>query len=436
MNRLDSRRAVFRALWWRLLLVSGLMTIVVGLITYHTMANDFVDRIEAVTTINVSSFNRQLLPLFRKNTEVTADLLALELEKFRSSAPGQQSQGRFVLVNFYNREGRRLLEVVRGQVSHLTRVRTKLVQIPVQQQKIVRGEEVAGEDYVLAYYPLLDQLGETRLYILGLFEPSAEVVSALQTRILRNSLLVAGIVFFTTLLLYPLLMRLFQRVYLLSGRLLQSNLETLMVLGSAIAKRDSDTDIHNFRVTVYAVHLAEEVGLDRWQIQALIKGAFLHDVGKIGIHDRILLKPGKLDEEEFSEMRRHVAYGEDIVSRSAWLDDAMPVVRCHHEKVDGSGYLQGLAGEDIPIIARIFAIVDVFDALTVRRPYKEPFPLDDAIAIMREGAGQHFDADLLAHFELLAEDLHRSYAERDSDAMKEELEIVLQKYFMVEGPRI
>src|SRR5690606_25377678 len=107
-------------------------------------------------------------------------------------------------------------------------------------------------------------------------------------------------------------------------------------------------------------------------MHALIKGALLHDVGKIGVSDGILLKPGRLTDDEFKEMRRHVEYGYDIVGPVRWLSDACDVVRHHHEKYDGSGYDGKLSNGQIPLAARIFAIADVFDALTSRRPYKEP----------------------------------------------------------------
>lgn len=118
-----------------------------------------------------------------------------------------------------------------------------------------------------------------------------------------------AVVLGTAALLYPVIVRLMRRVTGLSTDLLEANLEMLSTLGSAIAKRDADTDAHNYRVTIYSVRLAQAAGLDAPRIQALIKGAFLHDVGKIGIPDHILLKPGKLDDREYAEMKKHVAHG-------------------------------------------------------------------------------------------------------------------------------
>ena len=115
------------------------------------------------------------------------------------------------------------------------------------------------------------------------------------------------------------------------------------VLGSAIAMRDADTHLHNYRVTVYAIRLAEALGLSKPDIQRLIAGAFLHDVGKIGISDTILLKPpGRLTAQEFQVMRTHVLLGVDIIAKADWLRGARDVVEFHHEKFDGSGYMKGL----------------------------------------------------------------------------------------------
>ncbi len=182
-------------------------------------------------------------------------------------------------------------------------------------------------------------------------------------------------------------------------------------------------------MTIIAVHLAEAIGLNRQTIQSLIKGAFLHDVGKIGIPDTILLKPGRLTEEEFQVMRTHVSHGLDIVNRSAWLTDARDVVGNHHEKYDASGYLRGLGGEAIPITARIFAIADVFDALSSKRPYKEPFSFEDTMDILKEGRGSHFDSVLLEAFAQIARRLYDHLARCDDEMLRRELEAIIQEYF-------
>lgn len=208
-----------------------------------------------------------------------------------------------------------------------------------------------------------------------------------------------------------------------------SHIETLKVLGRAVAKRDSDTDSHNYRVTIISVRIAETCGLEAETIQSLIKGAFLHDVGKIGIRDDILLKPAKLTDGEFDTMKHHVPHGLDIVNRSAWLKDAIEVVGFHHEKFDGSGYGKGLSGKEIPINARIFAIADVFDALTSKRPYKEPFSYNKAMDILEEGRGAHFDPDLLDRFKTISELLFVELAGCDHEELTVSLDNIIQMYF-------
>lgn len=211
--------------------------------------------------------------------------------------------------------------------------------------------------------------------------------------------------------------------------LLEANVEMLEVLGSAIAKRDSDTSVHNYRVTLLALAMAEAAGLDRVRLQALVKGSFLHDVGKIGISDTILLKPGRLDQAEFETMKTHVLHGTDIVSRYAWLGDALDIVRHHHERVDGRGYPDGLSGAQIPMSARIFAIADVFDALTSERPYKKALSFDEAMRTMAADRGTHFDPDLFDLFAGLAPALYARVSRASTDDLVEELRRKMRRYF-------
>jgi len=201
------------------------------------------------------------------------------------------------------------------------------------------------------------------------------------------------------------------------------------VLGATIAKRDSDTEAHNYRVTIYATRLAQTVGLDNKKMQSLIKGSFLHDVGKIGIRDDILLKPGKLDEEEFEIMKEHVNHGLDIIRKSNWLKNAAGIVGGHHEKFNGKGYPEGLAEIVIPLSARIFAIADVFDALTSRRPYKEPFSFEKTMEILQQSKGSHFDPELLEKFNGIARELYDEFSGREDDRLKDQLHALTSQYF-------
>ena len=292
-----------------------------------------------------------------------------------------------------------------------------------------RAVDIAGTRHFFVQLPMHDAEGRALGQLLAVFAPSAAYLAELRGRVWRGVVAAILIVLVTALLLYPVIVRLMRRVTALSADLLGANLELLSTLGSAIAKRDADTDAHNYRVTIYSVRLAQAAGLDVPRIQALIKGAFLHDVGKIGVPDRILLKPGKLDDQEFAEMKKHVGHGLDIVRRSAWLADAEAVVGYHHEKYDGSGYDGRLEADAIPVVARIFAIADVFDALTSRRPYKEPLSFEASMEILERGRATHFDPRLLDVFAGIAGSLHATLANCDDAHLRQELQRILARYF-------
>jgi len=288
---------------------------------------------------------------------------------------------------------------------------------------------VSGVRHYFVQAPLRAADGRPLGQVLALFEPSEPYRAGLQRRLWLTVAAAVAIVIVTAATLYPVILRLMRRVTTLSGKLLDANLEMLNVLGSAIAKRDADTDAHNYRVTIYSVRLAEAVGLDTRTIQTLIKGAFLHDVGKIGIPDHILLKPGKLDQDEYAQMKLHVSHGLDIVRRSAWLADAEAVVGGHHEKFDGGGYDGKLQADAIPVVARIFAVADVFDALTSRRPYKEALSFEATMEILEQDRGTHFDPQLLDRFAAIARPLHQSLADVDGDYPQQEVQRIVTRYF-------
>ena len=161
----------------------------------------------------------------------------------------------------------------------------------------------------------------------------------------------------------------------------------------------------------------------------------MHDVGKIGISDNILLKPGKLSDEEFDVMRTHVELGVQIIGASVWLQAARPIIECHHEKYNGSGYPRRLPGEEIPLVARIFAIVDVFDALTSHRPYKEPWPFEKAMAILEKDAGSHFDPHLVHAFKSIAAALHDEIGRSSEADLAARLTPLVERYYLRSAPR-
>ena len=169
--------------------------------------------------------------------------------------------------------------------------------------------------------------------------------------------------------------------------------ETILALVKAAGYRDYETGAHISRVGLYAELIAQGLGLAPAQQAVLREAAAMHDIGKVGIPDHILCKPGRLDDAEMAIMRTHPQIGHDLLkdSSSALLQAGATIALTHHEKFDGSGYPHGLAGEAIPLLGRIVAVADVLDALTSQRPYKKPWPLEDAGQYLREQSGLHFD---------------------------------------------
>jgi putative nucleotidyltransferase with HDIG domain len=174
--------------------------------------------------------------------------------------------------------------------------------------------------------------------------------------------------------------------------------ELLLGLINALDLRDNETQGHSRRVALYARRLAEQLGLTRGDILDVERGALLHDIGKIGVSDRILLKPGKLTDEEWHEMRKHALHGFEILRGIDFLGNARQVVRNHHERFDGAGYPDKLAGEGIPIGARIFAVIDTYDAMTSDRPYRKALPPAVAREEIVKQSGCQFDPECAAAF--------------------------------------
>ena len=178
-----------------------------------------------------------------------------------------------------------------------------------------------------------------------------------------------------------------------TGEILAREREMIVRLSRAAEYRDPETGAHIQRMSNYSRLIANQIGLPPAEQDLILRAAPMHDVGKIAIRDEILLKPGKLDAEEFAIMKTHAVKGYELLrgSASSLLDAAALIAWTHHEKFDGSGYPRGLAGDAIPLHGRIVAVADVFDALTSERPYKKAWKIEDAVRNLEEGAGSHFD---------------------------------------------
>lgn len=182
-------------------------------------------------------------------------------------------------------------------------------------------------------------------------------------------------------------------------RLRASYQATLEALSVALDLRDQTTRGHSLRVTEYTLLIADALRVPSEQRESMRHGALLHDIGKIGVSDAILRKTTTLSTSEWVEMRRHPEWGAAIIDGVEFLRDARDIVLSHHEKFDGTGYPRGLVGTSIPLGARIFAVADVFDAVTTFRPYRMPMSANDAAALIRREAGKHFDPEIVKAFD-------------------------------------
>jgi len=201
----------------------------------------------------------------------------------------------------------------------------------------------------------------------------------------------------------------------------ESRLQVVRRLGRAAEYRDNETGLHIIRMSYISVILGRAAGMSEEDLDLLLNASPMHDIGKIGVPDKILLKPGKFEPEEWEIMKTHAQIGADILSGddSPMMSMARDIALTHHEKWDGSGYPNGLSGEDIPLVGRVSALADVFDALTSARPYKNAWPIDEAMDYIKEQSGKQFDPTLVeymvGHLDLIVE-VKQKYMEPEEQA--------------------
>ena len=429
VRRTSLHRYLLTRLATLLLGAGALVTIIVWLTLRGSYANLALEQVQQGATFITFHMGDTL-----DGSPAGQAALLRELERF-ASLRRERFAGSIIAARIYDPAGKLLAHfedpAVTTNRATLEWLDADPVKIPLAPDSRLEVQRFDDHPYVKVLVPVVTGGDRVLAWCAAILRVSDAAIADVRERILRAIAVAIGLIIATTALFYPVVIRLVNRLSRLSASLLDANLEVIKVLGSAIAKKDSDTDAHNYRVTLMAVQLGESLGLDPDRIRALIKGAFLHDVGKIGIPDAILLKPGRLDENEFSVMKQHVEHGLDIIGRSAWLEDATPVVGGHHEKYSGDGYPAGLEQESVSILARIFALVDVFDALTCRRPYKEPMPYEDAMQILEAGRGSHFDPAVLDAFARLSAHFYETIAQREDEALKTETDAMMRRYFEV-----
>ncbi|SEG52363.1 diguanylate cyclase (GGDEF) domain-containing protein/HDIG domain-containing protein [Bryocella elongata] len=241
----------------------------------------------------------------------------------------------------------------------------------------------------------------------------------------------------TTLLLLPAIYSVY-RAYRTQKRLMADrqdmleetealHLRTIEGLAMAIEAKDHNTHEHLLRVRIYASEIGRLLGLEPDQQQALQTASYLHDIGKLAVPEQILNKPGHLTPEEFEKMKIHTVVGADIVERVRFPYPVVPIVRSHHESWDGSGYPDGLSGEEIPIGARVLSVVDCFDALTCDRPYRRGIPLDEAMAIVKARSGTQFDPHIVEVLEKNYVRLEQMAHEGSGDLRRLQTDVVVER---------
>ncbi len=202
-----------------------------------------------------------------------------------------------------------------------------------------------------------------------------------------------------------------EEVERLYEELQESYESTLQAMVTALDIRDNETQGHSLRVVQYAIRIAESMKIEEPELGWIRRGALLHDIGKIGVPDAILRKPGKLNDDEWIEMRKHPEYGYEMLRHIRFLAPALDIVLSHQERYDGSGYPRGLKGKNIPMGARIFAVVDCFDAMTSDRPYRAGLTIKAARDEIRRFSGIQFDPDVAGSFLEVPEDILREIRE-------------------------
>lgn len=226
--------------------------------------------------------------------------------------------------------------------------------------------------------------------------------------------------------LRPSLVRVRVRTLLRNKALIDSLEEAesiLFALAQAVEQRDRYTGMHCERLAAYGMALARAAGLPKADLQALFRGGYLHDIGKISIPDNILFKRGLLTDQEWVVMRQHTVRGEEICKGMKSLAPVLPIIRSHHERWDGTGYPDGLRGEEIPLLARVIQVADIYDALTTARPYKPAMSHEQAIAIMLEEAQRGWrDPELVPLFAEISRPAGDAVEWREADAMQQSLE--------------
>ncbi|MEO6697333.1 MAG: HD domain-containing protein [Gammaproteobacteria bacterium] len=280
------------------------LSILIGGIVFYIEMEKVDNLVLKLATKESAAFTAENLRYFNR-PDADTGLLREKVQEFLRS--------HFIIIELYGRDKKIILEAMDPGKQIIEKELTQYAhRFPLSDTTYYRKFYIDQQIFLQVLLPLKESDGKLGGYFEGVYQVDEETLHDIKSEIFGSLLLVIVVTLATTLVLYPIIISLNKGLIKLSSDLLEGNIQLMEVLGSAIAKRDSDTNAHNYRVTLYAIRLAETLRLESAQIRSLIAGAFLHDVGKIGISDTILLKHGPLSDEEFTLMRNHVLLGMDI----------------------------------------------------------------------------------------------------------------------------
>jgi len=418
---------IVRSFVKRTLIATITLAVVSSIFVYSFQKYRFYEEIKSEIEIETSKHIDSYSYDFEKSSKAGFEKIIMPLmEKLQFIEIELYDSNRKELADFQKsgEKAKDMLSLIRGDKSFKSR-------------DFINSNRIAYHFYELEedkyffqiFYPIY-QNQKLLGYIEGIKYINQSLVNKTFKKIRIVSMMIVSAIVLFAIFIFPIVYDAYRKLNNNRVELLTSNIMTINTLGNAIALRDSDTNEHNYRVTLYAVKLAKELNIEEDDIKKLMKGAFLHDVGKIGISDNILLKNGKLNHEEFEIMKEHVLKGIELVDGNSWLKDATDVILYHHEKYDGSGYPNAIKGEDIPLIARIFSVIDVFDALTSKRPYKDPFSYEKTMSILENSSGSHLDDMVLRAFFNISQNLYQYSHSKSALELKTELELLTKEYFL------
>ncbi len=392
--------------------VTLLLTVLTGFVLGGYLGNDVKQRAINDVVTEVTEVTSSEAAGILQGQDISAPLAGDALEEFDRFVQESVLSSRTVRVTVWNKDGiivySSLPVIASGSFSPGRPVQEALTGGTTALVNRVDGGEQGGVDaspVIQVYAPLRLSEGNDIAGVLEVFQDYGPI-SAQITSIQRSVYIGTAV---TLVFLYFLLMFLVKRRSNLIGeqrRALESQADELKtsyesivaVLCSALDLRDNVTHGHAKRVSELASVVAWQMGLRKEQLRQIEKAAILHDIGKIGVADAVLSKPGPLDDIEWEEMKRHPELGYQILNGIDFLRDAAEVVYAHHERYDGTGYPRRLRGDEIPMGARIFAVVDAFDAMTSHRPYRKPLAHQKAMEEIIRNSGTQFDSEVVRAF--------------------------------------